>query len=187
MSSHHIVRENQEPALLIQHFHALDRDMLDQLLEWSPTIIVDEFQTDYLLSEEIKIDVIFSRSVLPDLQEQTKLQPLVNSFLEDSLTYLVSNSYSAVNILCETIDPLIMTFAPHINIVTLSKKRRYVFIQGRYEKWKPKGEKIYVDASTVESFEGLNIIDNLTFETKDSGFFRLEFNSTDFICIGEDL
>lgn len=187
MSSHHIVRENQEPALLIQDFQALDRDILDQLLEWSPTIVVDAYQADFLLSEEIKIDIVFSRVPLPDLQEQTKVLPLVHSFLEDTLTYLVSNFYSAVNILCSGIDPVLMKFAPKINIVALCHERRYVFINKRYEKWKLKGEKIYVDASAVESFEGLNMLNETTFETKATGFFSIDFNSTDFICIGEDL
>jgi hypothetical protein len=40
MSSHHIVKEKQEPALYIHHFGNFDEEYLGQLLEWSPTLLV---------------------------------------------------------------------------------------------------------------------------------------------------
>lgn len=187
MSSHHIVRENQEPALLIQDFKALDREMLDQLLEWSPTIIVDECAVDFLLADEIKIDVIFSRNTSILIQEQTKLFPFGDSFLDSAFDYLISNSYSAANILCSSLDGLSDKCTTAINIVAFCDNRRHVFVKGHYEKWKPQGEKVYVNDKTVKSSEGLNRVDNGIFETAHSGFFRLDFISSDFICVGEDI
>lgn len=187
MSSHHIVKENQEPALLILDFQALHRGLLDQLLEWSPTIIVDEYSVDFLLSAEIKVDVVFSNKELPFLQAQTKLLSIDDSYLGTALSYLVSKSYPAVNILCTRIDPLLMNFASAINIVAYCDNKRHVFVQGHYEKWKPKGEKVYVNPRLINSQLGLIPIEADTFETKNDGFFRLEFNATDFVCIGEDI
>ena len=40
MSSHHIVREKQEPALLVLGLDDFPDELLGQLLEWSPTVIV---------------------------------------------------------------------------------------------------------------------------------------------------
>ncbi|RZK41505.1 MAG: thiamine pyrophosphokinase, partial [Pedobacter sp.] len=40
MSSHHIVREKQEPALYIHQLGNFDEEKLGQLLEWSPTVLV---------------------------------------------------------------------------------------------------------------------------------------------------
>lgn len=187
MSSHHIVRENQEPSLLIQDFDALDRKMLDQLLEWSPTIVVDADAADFLLSEGIKIDIIFSNKTLSSLQEQTKVLPIEKHYLETALTYLIANSYSAVNIICHRLDPILQMFAPDINIVALCREKRYVFVKDHYEKWKPKGEKIYIDPQEVKTAIGLIHLEEGVFEVIDDGFFRIEFKSPYFTCVGEDI
>ncbi|HYG16495.1 MAG TPA: thiamine diphosphokinase, partial [Bacteroidia bacterium] len=40
MSSHHFVKEKQEPALIIANGEACSRELLGQLLEWQPTVMV---------------------------------------------------------------------------------------------------------------------------------------------------
>ena len=59
MSSHHIVRENQEPALLVEDFHALSDEYLGQLLEWSPTLITTTNMLNNFLTQEIKVDMVY--------------------------------------------------------------------------------------------------------------------------------
>lgn len=188
MSSHHIVRENQEPALLIQDFQALRSDELGQLLEWSPTVIVDAYNLDFLVSEEIKVDFIFCSESLDLRQEHTRILPVeAGSFIHSALTHLVAQSYSAVNILCSDIDPLLVGFASDINIVAFCKRKKYVFVKEYYEKWKPKGEKIYLESNSIATRHGLVPLEDNVFETQKDGFFQLTFNSSDFVCIGEDL
>ncbi|MCP9765386.1 thiamine diphosphokinase [Lacihabitans soyangensis] len=59
MSSHHIVREKQEPALIIANGEACNDELLGQLLEWSPFVLVLDGAIDRVLSLGIKIDVLF--------------------------------------------------------------------------------------------------------------------------------
>ena len=40
MSSHHIVRDDQEPALIIANGAVCQPELLGQLLEWSPLVVV---------------------------------------------------------------------------------------------------------------------------------------------------
>ena len=40
MSSHHIVRDDQEPALIIANGASCSNELMGQLLEWSPLVIV---------------------------------------------------------------------------------------------------------------------------------------------------
>lgn len=54
MSSHHIVREKQEPALLVLSMDAFDEEMLGQLLEWSPTVICSTGTAEKLDASGIK-------------------------------------------------------------------------------------------------------------------------------------
>jgi thiamine pyrophosphokinase len=58
MSSHHIVRENQEPALVIFDAHAIPFEKVQELLEWMPTIVVLHTQVEIVLSWGIKMDVV---------------------------------------------------------------------------------------------------------------------------------
>jgi thiamine pyrophosphokinase len=60
MSSHHIVREDQEPALLIADAHAISFEIIQELLEWSPTVLVVEKALQEVLTWGIKIDVVIA-------------------------------------------------------------------------------------------------------------------------------
>ena len=73
MSSHHIVREKQEPALYIHHLGNFDEENLGQLLEWSPTIVVAASEYEKALSLGIKIDVVIGLAGDLQIQENTKL------------------------------------------------------------------------------------------------------------------
>ncbi|MGB3468533.1 MAG: hypothetical protein WBA74_24830 [Cyclobacteriaceae bacterium] len=62
MSSHHIVRDEQEPALIISDFLPTQSEDIGQLLEWSPTVVGLEYALQDLLTMGIKIDV----AVMPE-------------------------------------------------------------------------------------------------------------------------
>ena len=59
MSSHHIIRDEQEPALLLMQTHHR-WDLINQLLEWSPTLIVFEQAAEEVLSRGVKVDLLLS-------------------------------------------------------------------------------------------------------------------------------
>jgi len=61
MSSHHFVKEQQEPALLILDT-SVSYETMSPLLEWSPTVLVTELAIDAVLSWGIKVDVILATS-----------------------------------------------------------------------------------------------------------------------------
>ncbi len=63
MSSHHFVREGQEPALLI--IDAIDDDNLMALLEWSPLVIVTSQALPRVESWGIRIDAVAVDPVAP--------------------------------------------------------------------------------------------------------------------------
>ena len=56
MSSHHIVREKQEPALLVLGLDNFPDELLGQLLEWSPTVITTSQTAEKLVVNGTKID-----------------------------------------------------------------------------------------------------------------------------------
>ena len=60
MSSHHVVTENQEPALLILNPDSIQFEKVQELLEWSPLVIVSDTALEGVLRRGIKIDVLLT-------------------------------------------------------------------------------------------------------------------------------
>lgn len=186
MSSHHIVRENQEPALLVENFHALSEEYLGQILEWSPTIITTEENLDFFLAEDTKVDFLYAHNI-DSFQEEIKLITPIQNFLKDSLDFLIANNYKAVNILSKALEASFLEYAAHINIVAFVEGIRYVLIQSRYEKWKVQGQKMYIEVSDIKSFNGLKYISENVFEVDQDGFVVLEMNTAGFVFVGEEI
>jgi thiamine pyrophosphokinase len=69
MSSHHIVRDNQEPALFIDSpIHNFE--WIGQLLEWSPILIVNAKYMDWIVMHDLKPDVILSETEINNEQKE---------------------------------------------------------------------------------------------------------------------
>src|ERR1700760_4010942 len=59
MSSHHFVKEGQEPALLI--VEPLSFEFIGSLLEWAPYVIAMDTVVEDVLSWGIKIDAVVTK------------------------------------------------------------------------------------------------------------------------------
>ena len=81
MSSHHIVRDDQEPALIIANGASCNIELLGQLLEWSPLVIVLDSAMERVLELGIKVDVLlgdFDRGFDPNYykEKQDKIKEI---------------------------------------------------------------------------------------------------------------
>lgn len=106
MSSHHFVKDKQEPAVLILEVDQIKFDQVSPLLEWVPTVLVSENALDQVLSWGIKIDVIlasetFQAENLHLLEEQYPVK-FINIFDDNYLLagidYLASTEHKAVHL-----------------------------------------------------------------------------------------
>lgn len=106
MSSHHFVKEQQEPAVFILDTEDLSFDTISPLLEWVPTVLVWQECLETVLSWGIKIDVIlatepFQQANLQLLEEQYPVKFLTASAektLDEGLHYLLASSHRAVHL-----------------------------------------------------------------------------------------
>lgn len=148
MSSHHIVREDQEPALLIADAHAVPFEILQQLLEWSPTVLVTEKALQEVITWGIKIDVVIAAAaniskLTQELHDQFPLK-LISCQEEDdaiatALYFLIAARQKAVNIASS--EPL-ENFEPfaRLDVSVFQSDKRWSFIRsGIYQKWLPAG------------------------------------------------
>lgn len=191
MSSHHIIREKQEPALFINNIGAFSTEHLGQLLEWSPMVLVSSNAYDNVSALGIKIDAVISHAgAVLHLQEHTKLIQTDNDNLTAAcLDYLVSNEYPSVNIINDDEFQIgeYSRFVEKIDIVVLNTSKKIFAVKSGFSKWKPQGENVYImDSSDTISTTGLSFVSENHFITKEDGFYMLKFND-DFIFVAEEL
>ncbi|MGV8877418.1 MAG: thiamine diphosphokinase [Sphingobacteriaceae bacterium] len=190
MSSHHIVREKQEPALLIMSMENFPEELLGQLLEWSPTVIVTA-ETYYAVDAMgIKIDALVAAGVLDAVvQPHVKVIPAGNqSSTAVVLNYLINHHYSAVNIIT---DELILKdylfFADQINLVIYQAHRKIYAVHTNYSKWKAAGEKIEMMEQPVKlKTSGLEKTGEHEYTTTHDGFLTIQFEQP-LLFIAEQL
>lgn len=146
MSSHHFVREGQEPALLI--LDALTFDIAGPLLEWAPIVVVAQTAVEDVILWNIKMDVVLAedkgvqelsgrlvdQAPLTILSHRRDESPLVNA-----LYFLIHKKQYAVNIFSLNPHETIMvaekfTDQLQINIMDGTSKWSGV-TSGHFEKW----------------------------------------------------
>jgi hypothetical protein len=146
MSSHHIVREDQEPALLILNAHAIPFEKIQELFEWMPTVIVAESEIETVLSWGIKVDVLIAPAIgikdwelkLAD-QFPIKIIPLNSDedLLATAFKFLKSSKAKAIICLLQNKDQLSkLELNAQIDIEAFVDGNRWSWIQsGNFQKW----------------------------------------------------
>ncbi|MCK8493054.1 MULTISPECIES: thiamine diphosphokinase [Spirosoma] len=190
MSSHHVVREKQEPALLIANGEACQPELLGQLLEWSPTVVVLDSAIWRVLELGIKVDVLlgdFDRDLdLDAIRAQQYPLDIVHTpnqdktDLDKGIEYLIERGYPAVNIVWATGRRADHSLTNMTNIVRYKDQIRIVMIDdhskifplvGRFEKWYEAGTPIsLIPVGTVTGFTSEGLKYNLQDDTLTLGY-----------------
>jgi thiamine pyrophosphokinase len=161
MSSHHIVREKQEPALLIANGESCQPDLLGQLLEWSPYVVVLDQAIHRVMDMGLKADVLlgdFDRNLdveaVRAAQYPIEIVPTPDqnkTDLEKGIDFLIERGFPAVNIVWATGRRMDHTITNLTNIVRFKSKIKVTLIDdysviyplvGKFEKWYAKGTPI---------------------------------------------
>ena len=154
MSSHHIVRDDQEPALIIANGASCSEELMGQLLEWSPLVIVLDSAIERVLELDIKVDVLlgdFDRGFNPEyyLEKQYPLEIVHTpnqdkTDLEKAFDYLIDKGHKAVNVIWATGKRADHTITNITNIVAYRNQLKIVIIDDhskvfllpfKYDKW----------------------------------------------------
>jgi|SRR5687767_11135298 len=158
MSSHHFVKEGQEPALFI--LDNIEFRYAESLLEWVPLVMVADSVLESVLQWRIKIDVVLqcehSIELIGDLiKDQGPVETLCcdkDHIVKTGLQYLAQNGYDAVNLLSvpnETIFQEAEKCAHKLQVGIYSEQGKWSLIStGKFEKWLP-GESTLLIRSAV--------------------------------------
>ena len=154
MSSHHIVRTDQEPALIIANGQSCRNELLGQLLEWSPLVVVLDSAIQRVIDLNIKVDVLlgdFDRDFDPVLYERQQFPIEIvytpnqdKTDLEKAFDYLIERKIPAVNVVWATgrradhsITNMtnIVRYRNKLKIVILDDYSKIFLLQPDFKKW----------------------------------------------------
>ncbi len=151
MSSHHFVKENQEPALYIMDPLGVDRETINSFLEWNPTVIINLDSWTIVKNWNIKVDIILikenelTHAQREEINQQAPIK-LLNYQNDEApsqklLNYLAEENYNGLNIvtdltklngLKEIADPYLSQFT----ITFYADKQKVYWIDNKlFEKW----------------------------------------------------
>ncbi len=161
MSSHHIVRDDQEPALIIANGASCSFELLGQLLEWSPFVVVLDNAIERVLQLDIKVDVLlgdFDGDFNPEIYKEKQFPLEVvhtpnqdKTDLEKAFDYLIEKGHKAVNVVWatgrrtdHTITNItnIVSYRNSLKIVILDDHSKVFLLPNTFNKWYTKNTPI---------------------------------------------
>ncbi|WP_010253069.1 thiamine diphosphokinase [Myroides injenensis] len=197
MSSHHIVRDDQEPALIIANGASCSDELLGQLLEWSPLVVVLDSAIERVLELGIKVDVLigdFDRDFDPYYyaeqqypMEVVHISDQDSTDLEKAFNYLVERNIPAANVVWATGKRADHTITNITNIVRYKDKLKIVVlddyskiyrIPNQFKKWYEKDTIIsLIPVGTVTGIVSTNLLYPLNNESLTIGYRTGSSNS----------
>lgn len=189
MSSHHIVRDDQEPALIIANGQSCSHELLGQLLEWSPLVLVLDSAIERVIKLDLKVDILlgdFDRNFDPEKYRESQFPLEIihapdqnKTDLEKAFDYLIQRKIPAVNVVWATgrrADhtmtniTCIARYANLIKIVILDDYSKIYLLPKNFQKWYTKNSIIsLIPIGKVSGIETTNLVYPLKKETLEIG------------------
>jgi len=155
MSSHHTIRENQEPAVFLLEVEAISSEVLGHLLEWSPLFISSQECLAWVLQQGLKIDgVITKHEQQDDLQRLLSHQLPIHFIIEketslhSGLAYIQSTQNPSCYLFADWNDylPLVQEGFLFTTKITWIKGLQQAFLlkDRAYSKWYSAGTAIEI-------------------------------------------
>jgi hypothetical protein len=183
MSSHHFVKEGQEPALFI--LDNIPFQYAESLLEWVPLVMVADRALENVLQWGIKIDIIlqdeYPAEILEDLvRDQGPLETLLSDeghIVKTGMQYFIQNGYDAVNLLSvpsEEIFHAVETSAHKLQVGIYYEQEKWSLIStGKFEKWMPAESTLLIRSASSIQTKGIGQKGKF-WETLEAGIVTVE-------------
>jgi len=186
MSSHHFVREGQEPALLI--WDPLSLTLAEPLLEWAPVVMVLNKSITEVLNWKIKIDVVLfqqhaAHADAEKIVNQGPVEILYYRQIEDIpdvvVKFLEQRQCRGVNVMAQPTPDVFdrwMLKVSELDISIIEANTKWSAIQSTFQKWLPGKTKLRVRQSQNTSLKhaGLTHDTDQSFLTERDGIIFMQ-------------
>ncbi len=184
MSSHHYVKEGQEPALIIANGEMCSYELLVSIMEWCPYIVALDGAYDKLLAMKITPDIVIGDwDSLHSLEETMHTEFIKddnqeNTDLEKAIDYLLSKGRTDINIVWSTgrrLDHTLNNMAtlakyPEAKIVVYDNHSKAFILPKTYVKFYDKGTPLsLIPLHTAKGISTENLKYNLKNEALEFG------------------
>ena len=195
MSSHYIIREDQEPGLLILDPFVVDSAVIPSLLEWAPTVLITQQAISYVYQQNFKIDALYLYDLLPEhvesMMDYQRPYDLYfsgcDSIIHDSKEYLDKRGLTGLNIVSEITPNLkraINQELRNIHTTIYFKNAKYYYVNGGYfSKWSTPGHGFFTEATVKVKTDGLRSLDQNHFKAVREG--KVYFEADQAFWLGE--
>jgi hypothetical protein len=159
MSSHHFVKEGQEPALII--VDPVSVTTVGPLLEWAPLVIVLDQAVEQVISWGIKTDIVITEAAkveakTKELSDQMPITILSHQLFEDSLhtafNHLINEAQFVVNVVVHDPEAYLKKaeqFADRLEIILMNESVKWVSVShGHLTKWIPANSRLFFRETT---------------------------------------
>jgi hypothetical protein len=182
MSSHHFVKENQEPALLILNTEAIPFEKLQELLEWSPTVIVNESSVEKAVGWGIKIDVVVAPSdqiehLTQTLYHQAPIQFILcddkTDVIPRVIEFLEASYQKAINVVTDSLADFDSLQIANLDCELFFDGKRWSFAKdGRFRKWYEREVQLFIYPVSTRFYSVIGASTSLL--TENNGVMQLE-------------
>ncbi|MEP4535180.1 MAG: hypothetical protein ABJ004_18935 [Cyclobacteriaceae bacterium] len=199
MSSHHIVRDEQEPALLLTALESSQWPVILQLFGWSPTVLAAESVLDQISSLGHKVDIaLVSVDQVNYWKEQLTYQnpvdirPVRENLIFDAASTAISGKYRAINVVTDdaglpNVIAQCQLHFPNLDVVIYSETQRHIIVKNHtFQKWLADFSRLSVmpmRENTFISTEGFDLdmgeeklADGITLTKKREGQISIRIN-----------
>lgn len=148
MSSHHVVRDNQEPALVLYDVRYEDYPLVMNLMEWSPFVVLHENAFEEVKNWGIKIDLLVAEISTQEMETFFEVQRPFESIvgnLNNILERLQSKHHRMINFVGNF--DLISSHTSDFELVCFENGFQYTHYDASFSKWLNKDETIEVIGS----------------------------------------
>lgn len=188
MSSHYVIRDYQEPALLILDFDATQYEVISALLEWQPFIIGESCNINAFEAHNIRPDLLFKDSgeeIDDNLIDQYKINEFEGGeLLINIIAFLNDKSIPGLNIVCELTDRLKTTIEQNKSDLFFSvyydNKRFSLIKSGKFKKWAHTLQGFILPENTITT-KNLIPLDDSHFQSEKEGIIEVHCDSTFWI------
>jgi hypothetical protein len=197
MSSHHFVREGQEPALLIAGIRSFQG--IEPLLEWAPLVMVMEPALEKVLTLGIKIDVVLAvveNFNAVELQMRDQMPVDIISYkpdqdpLHEGIQFLM-DSHRAVYVVVDRINDNVFEelekYCKLINIVITDGVMRWIPVVSKFEKWMPALSHVRVHNLHENKIDHTGLIETSQDEYQSIKDGKITLRSEKFFWVGEKI